>query len=97
MSDPQSPQTKVIDDAFFIAAETVISTIECEAVAVQLTTHTETGLMHHRWWDTRPMLDEERHPPEFIDIHRRHLRHALAVRLAHPHATEPHLVRIVGR
>lgn len=97
MSDPQSPPAQLINDAFQIANDAAVATIECEGIEVQLTTPTEHGLVQHKWWDTRPMLDLDRNAPDFVDANAQVLRYALAAGLVHAHTDEPHLVRIAGR
>ena len=91
MSDPQTAPAQTITVALAIAAEAVVSTIECEAARLP---PDRNGI---RWWDTRPMLDQHRHGPQFAAMHARDLHYALATGLAQRHPYDAHLVRLTGR
>lgn len=49
------------------------------------------------WHDTRPMLDEREHCPEFIDMSRIALDYAVSTGLFARHPQQPHLLRFVRR
>jgi hypothetical protein len=49
------------------------------------------------WYDTRPMVDEREHSPEFIDMARLSLDHAQSTGLFVQHPVHTYLVRFVRR
>jgi hypothetical protein len=48
-----------------------------------------------KWYDTRPMLDPNEQPDDFIDMNRQALAYAHERGLISPHPVHTHLVRIV--
>ena len=80
--------TQLIDQAFALANQYVVTDIECNCVDVVL----DGG---HRWYDTRPMLDLREHSPTYVDINAEAINFALQVGLAAQHPQRPYLLRLV--
>lgn len=82
------PTPELVANALRIADAAVVCDIESECAFFQ-----EGG---HRWYDTRPMLDEREHCPEVIDMARQALDYADRRGLVRRQASAPHLLRIVA-
>lgn len=95
MNHPDQPTAAVLHAneadlfvrAMLLARTYVTEVIETEAVRVHLP---EPG----RWYDTRPMLDQNEHAPQIIDLSRQVLDYGLLAGTLHRHSQQQHLVRI---
>lgn len=91
LADPMNAMFEQAGRARRLAEWYVVSDIELSCPLAQ-TSEDATF-----WYDTRPMLDEREHSPEFIDMSTEALTYALEAKLFVQHATQPHLVRYVRR
>ena len=77
---------RLVAQAFRLANDAAVSDLESEAHPV-----TKDG---QRWWDTRPMLDANRHTPRVLAMLAEALTFGLLSELFEPHPSESHLVRV---
>lgn len=88
MPTPVTNPAPLIAQAFRLANQLATEDLENEGHPVLID--------GQRWWDTRPMLDANRHPPSVVADLVESINYGLSADLfeAHPNPTQAHLVRV---